>query len=190
MTRPSWRQLLPVGLAIVAAAGVARAQNAAPDGLSHPTAYEAQSFGIYLRDFWVRLPVAGARTTAAYFVLENRSESGIRLVSVASPVAEATELHEVIADADGVMRMRPLTTGIPVPPGGTEELRPGGRHVMLIGLRDALTPDSVVPMSLRFADGLTVDVKAPVLPPEGRAAPEERGGAHQHHDATHEEHQE
>ena len=105
-------------------------------------------------------------------------------------MAEATELHEVIADADGVMRMRPLPTGIAVLPGGTEELRPGGRHVMLIGLRDALTPDSVVPLSLRFADGLTVDVKAPVLPPEGRATPEERGGVHQHHDAPHEEHQE
>lgn len=190
MTRPAWRLLLPVGLAIVASAGAARAQNAAPDGLSHPTAYEAQSFGIYLRDFWVRLPVAGARTTAAYFVLENRSESPIRLAGVSSPVAEATELHEVIADADGVMRMRPLTTGIPVPAGGTEELRPGGRHVMLIGLRDTLTPDSIVPMSLRFADGLTVDVKAPVLPPEGRVSPDEQGGAHRHHDTTHEEHQE
>ena len=190
MTKPSWRRLLPVGLAIVAAAGAARAQNAAPDGLSHPTVYEAQSFGIYLREFRVRSPVAGAHTTAAYFVLENRSDSVIRLVGVASPVAEATELHEVIADADGVMRMRPLTTGIAVAPGGTEELRPGGRHVMLIGLRDALTSDTVVPLSLRFADGLTVDVKAPVLPPVGRATPEERDGAHQHPDATHEEHQE
>lgn len=190
MTKRSWRRLLVVGLVIVAGAGAARAQNAAPDGLSHPTVYEAQSFGIYLRDFWVRLPVAGTRTTAAYFVLENRSESAIRLAGVASQAAEATELHEVIADADGVMRMRPLTTGIPVPPGGTEELRPGGRHVMLIGLRDTLTPASIVPMSLQFADGLTVDVKAPVLPPKGRATPEEQGGARQHHDATHEEHQE
>ena len=190
MTAIAWRWLLSAGLAVVVATGAARAQNAAPDGLSHPTVYEARSFGIYLREFWVRLPVAGARTTAAYFILENRSDSMIRLAGVASPVAEATELHEIIADGGGVMRMRPLTTGITVAPGGAEELRPGGRHVMLIGLRDALTSDTVVPLSLRFADGLTVDVKAPVLPPAGRATPEERGGAHQHPDATHEEHQE
>ncbi len=176
------------GLALMLQAGTAAAQNATPDGLSHPTVYEARSLGIHLGEFWVRQPAAGARVTAAYFHLENRSDATIRLTGIDSPVAEAVELHDLVEDAGGVVRMRPLTSGLTVPPGGAEALAPGGRHVMLIGLRQALTTDSVVPLTLRFADGLAVDVKAPVHPTDRAQPPRGAGGGHEHsHDAPDEE---
>jgi hypothetical protein len=169
-------------------AGPAGAQNASPDGLSHPTVHEARALGLHLGEFWVRQPPAGASVTAAYFRLENQSDATIRLTGIDSPVAEAVELHDLVEDAGGVMRMRPLTSGLTVPPGTAETLAPGGRHVMLIGLRQALTIDTVVPLTLRFADGLAVEVQAPVRPAGRAQAPQGAGDEHQHsHDAPHEE---
>ncbi len=191
MIRPGWRWLPVAGLALMLQAGAAGAQNATPDGLSHPTVYEARSLGIHLGEFWVREPATGASVTAGYFHLENRSDATIRLTGIDSPVAEAVELHDLVADAGGVMRMRPLTSGLIIPPGGAEVLEPGGRHVMLIGLRQALTTDSVVPLTLHFADGLAVEVKAPVHP-ASRAQPSQgAGSAREHsHDYPDEEHHE
>lgn len=191
MSRRAWWWLPVAGLALMLQAGVAGAQNATPDGISHPTVYEARSLGIHLGEFWVREPAAGASVTAGYFHLENRSDATIRLIGIDSPVAEAVELHDLVANAGGVMRMRPLTSGLTVPPGGAEVLEPGGRHVMLIGLRQALTTDSVVPLTLRFADGLAVEVKAPVYP-ASRAQPSQgAGSAREHsHDNPDEEHHE
>lgn len=191
MTRLAGRWMPVAVLAHMLLAGAAGAQNVSPDGLSHPTVYEARSFGIHLGEFWVRQPVAGAGVTAAYFHLENRSESTIRLIGIESPVAEAVELHDIVEDASGVMRMRPLTSGLAVPPGSAEALEPGGLHVMLIGLRQALTTDTVVLLTLRFADGLTVDVKAPVRLADGTRPPREPGGEREHsHDSPNEEHHE
>ena len=169
------------GLALMFLTGTAGAQTPPPDGLSRPTVHEARSLGIHVRGFWVREPATGASVTAAYFQLENRSDSTIRLTGVDSPVAEAVELHDLVEDAGGVMRMRPLTSGLVVPPGTAEALEPGGRHVMLIGLRQPLAADTVVLLTLRFADGLAVDVKAPVRPAGGARPPQGADGEHSHH---------
>ena len=69
------------------------------------------------------------------------------------------------------MRMRPLPAGLTVPPGGAAALAPGGRHVMLIGLRRPLGAGTIVPLTLHFAGGLTVDMEAPVRPAGGGAPP-------------------
>ncbi len=168
------------GLVLAVAAGPVPAPEAAPDRRGAVSLDEARALGIWVRDLWVRPPPAGAGPAAAYFVLENRSPHPLRLVGAASPAAAATELHEVVEDAGGVMRMRPLAAGLPVPPGGTEVLRPGGPHVMLIGLRQVLTPETPVPLTLRFADGLRITARAAVRPAVAGAASEVR-----HREAPH-----
>ncbi len=155
---------------------------AGPDPRPVLSVDDARARGISVWDPWVRLPVSGVDTTAVYFVLENRSAAPLRLVGAASPVAAAAELHEVVEDADGVMRMRPLPAALSVLPGRTEVFRPGGRHIMLIGLRQILSADAPVPLILRFADGISMAVQAPVrLPapdgPHGRG-PRAAGEGH------------
>jgi copper(I)-binding protein len=59
------------------------------------------------------------------------------------------------------MRMRQVER-IEVPAAGRVELKPGGLHVMLIGLERPLQEDEVVPITLRFADGSEQTVDAPV----------------------------
>jgi copper(I)-binding protein len=50
---------------------------------------------------------------------------------------------------NGVMRMRPLE-GLDVPKDGTVELKPGGTHVMLMGLKQPLQSGATLELDLKF----------------------------------------
>jgi len=96
---------------------------------------------------WTR--AAGANANGAGFMtLKNNGAAGDRLISAASPAARGVELHTHIREGD-VMRMRPVAD-IPIPPGQTVHLRPGGLHIMLIGLTEPLRQGAAMPLTLRF----------------------------------------
>jgi copper(I)-binding protein len=80
--------------------------------------------------------------------LKNNGSAPDRLISATSPAARVVELHTHIREGD-VMRMRPVAD-IPIPPGQTVHLRPGGLHIMLIGLTEPLRQGATVPLTLRF----------------------------------------
>jgi hypothetical protein len=97
---------------------------------------------------WSR--AAGANGTGAGFLtLRNTGTQPDRLVSATSPIARSVQLHTHMRDGE-VMRMREVEGGIPIPPGATVALQPGGFHVMLIGLKEPLAQGSEVPLTLRF----------------------------------------
>ena len=80
-----------------------------------------------------------------------------RVVSASSPVAERVELHETIRDGD-VMRMREVEA-IELPAGQTVELKPGGLHLMLMGLKAPLKAGETVPVTLKFEKAGDVTVQ-------------------------------
>lgn len=100
---------------------------------------------------------------AAYMVLRNNGGAPDRLLRVESEVAEAVELH-IVEMKDDVMSMHPVEF-IEVPARGQVELKPGGLHVMLIGLKGELKPGENLTLLLLFerSDEMTVDalVRAP-----------------------------
>ena len=51
---------------------------------------------------------------------------------------------------DGVMQMRELVDGLPIPAGETVTLMPGGYHVMLMDLKRPLKQGETVTVTLRF----------------------------------------
>ena len=108
---------------------------------------------------WTR--AAGANGNGAGFLrLRNGGAQPDRLVSAASPIARVVELHTMERDGD-VMRMRPVQD-IPVGPGQTIELRPGGFHIMLIGLTAPMQQGTRVPLTLRFERAGEVQVELAV----------------------------
>lgn len=116
---------------------------AAPARAHHDTTVGAITIG----HPWSR--AAGANTNgAAYMTLRNTGREADRLVSASTPIARTVELHTHVRDGD-VMRMRPVRD-IAVPAGETVRLRPGGLHVMLIGLTEPLRQGATVPLTLRF----------------------------------------
>lgn len=120
---------------------------------------------------WTR--AAGANANGgAFLVLRNGGGQADRLVSASTDAARRVELHSMIRDGD-VMRMRPVTD-IPVPPGQAVEFRPGGLHVMLIGLTAPLQQGGQVPLTLRFERAGEVRIMLTVQAAGARAP------AHQH----------
>lgn len=107
---------------------------------------------------WVRLPPPGTKTTGAFMLLTNGSRADRKLVSASNPASRVTELHTHLNEG-GVMKMRQVPA-MEVKAGGTTELKPGSLHVMLIDLLATLKEGDVVPLTLTFDDGSTVEVKA------------------------------
>jgi periplasmic copper chaperone A len=98
---------------------------------------------------WARATVAGQSGGAAYLTIVNRG-SDDRLVEVSVPRAGQAMLHGSSMEG-GVMRMRHLSDGLPIPAGSTVELAPNGTHIMLMGLATPLRPGEQFPVTLRFA---------------------------------------
>jgi copper(I)-binding protein len=131
---------------------------------------------------WVRGTVATQKATGAFMRLT--SEKNARLVSASSPVAGVVEIHEM-AMVDNVMKMRQIP-GLDLAAGRTTDLKPGGYHVMLMDLKQALKAGDVVPLTLVFEDeakkSFTQEIKAPVTAlGSGSAAPMQ----HNHGDMKH-----
>jgi copper(I)-binding protein len=134
---------------------------------------------VTVKDVWVRASVPQQKATGAFMQLQAARDT--RLVSVSSPVTPVTEIHEM-AMQDNVMKMRAVPA-IELPAGKAVELKPGGYHVMLMDLKQAVKEGETVPLTLVFEgkDGQreTVEVKAPVRPLNNNAAPAAHG-EHKH----------
>lgn len=103
-----------------------------------------------VEDAWVRPSLAPGRPAAGYMVVVGGAVPD-RLVAVTS-LAARVELHETMAMENGAMRMD-ATPSVPVPAGARVAFAPGGRHLMLFGLK----PDMAdVPLALHFASGRVV----------------------------------
>lgn len=108
-----------------------------------------------------------AKTGAAYFIIANSGPKADYLISVTSPIARNVALH-AHRMVGNVMQMAPVL-GIAIPAGQTVALKPGGRHVMLIGLTQPLKSGDKVPLILSFKNSGSVQVIAVVgLPPGAR----------------------
>ena len=112
---------------------------------------------------WIRGTVAQQKATGMFAQIT--SAKGGKLVSASSPAAGVVEIHEMSMEGN-VMKMRALPNGLDLPAGKAVALKPGGYHVMLMDLKQALkTGDTVtVALVVQGADGSkeTVEVKAPV----------------------------
>ncbi len=116
---------------------------------------------------WVRTAVPGQSGTGAFMTLT--AKDGAKLVGVSSPVAGVAEVHEMKMDGD-IMRMRAVPV-LDLPAGQTVQLKPGGYHVMLMALKQALPKGSSVPLTLTFKDAKGVESRLELKLPVSAAAP-------------------
>ena len=115
--------------------------------------------GITVSDAWVRNPITSDQPGAAYLVIQNNGAAD-KLISVTSDMAQTIELHESM-ESGGMMQMSPVPN-IPVPANGKVELKPGGFHMMLMGLTRPLKTGDKVQLTLNFEKAGKVPVTAEV----------------------------
>ena len=97
----------------------------------------------------------------AFMTIVNAGATADRLVSAQSSASKTVELHET-TDEGGVMKMRPVPGGFEVPANDRLELKPGGKHVMLIGLTAPLVAGQTVEITLNFEKSGLIKLAAPV----------------------------
>ena len=95
-------------------------------------------------DAWVRGMVAPQRATGAFMKIT--SAQGGKLVGVSTPAARVAEVHEMVMQGD-VMAMRAIES-LELPAGKAVELKPGGHHLMLMGIEQPLKAGASVPLTL------------------------------------------
>jgi copper(I)-binding protein len=115
---------------------------------------------------YVRAVPPGQPNSAAFMTLTNTGEVPLALVAAESDAAATVELH-THSMADGMMQMRKIER-IDLPPAERVELKPGGLHVMLIGLDEQLKPGMEVALTLILDDDSRIPLTAPVRRIDGK----------------------
>jgi len=119
---------------------------------------------IEVSDIQLRATMPGMTATGGYMTIHNHGQMPDTLIGLVANFAGKSEIHEMIHD-NGVMRMRPVNGGIAIPAGGMVTLKPGGLHLMLMGLAAPLIPGQTYEITLEFGSGHSVTVPAHVKGP-------------------------
>lgn len=96
--------------------------------------------------------------TGMFGDITNTGSSEVVIVGGSSDIAGMVEIHEVTAEG----QMQAINGGLVIGAGKTSALRPGENHIMLMKLNTALAVGDEVTVTLKFSDGSTLQVTAPV----------------------------
>lgn len=171
---------LATALALGLAACGGSSNNSADDAASDST-LATSATSVVVGKQWARASAMATTMGAAYMDITATGGDELVSASVDASVAESVELHEVVpADGDhssgdhssmgsdstmamsGEMKMQEVEK-IMLPAGETVSLKPGGYHVMLMGLAKPLEVGTSISMTLTFATAGDITIDVPVL---------------------------
>ena len=144
----------------------------APLFASSAQAHSYRAGALIIDHPWAPATQTGSPVGTAYMTITNAAPVPTMLLGAQTPVADKVEIHSMSMDG-GIMRMRPLPGGVVIPAKGHITFGPSSFHMMLLGMRQTLSEEQMVPMTLTFQGGLTVNIDLYV-----EAAP--TGGGHHH----------
>jgi copper(I)-binding protein len=109
---------------------------------------------------YARATAPGQEVGVVYLVIDNTGAVADRLVSASSPAAQHVALHSSQMTHD--MASMHHETSFEIPAHGRMELKPGGLHLMLEGLKKPLKEGDVLSVKLRFERSGEVELTVPV----------------------------
>ncbi|WP_409565093.1 copper chaperone PCu(A)C [Methylobacterium sp. J-090] len=168
------RTLLRLALSAMAAIGFA----------AHACAGEPITAGsLRIETPWMRATPGGAKVAGGYVRITNTGTQADRLTGAAIAIAGRGTIHSMTM-AGSVMKMAPVPEGLPIGPGETIELKPGGLHLMFEDLNAAPKVHEPVSGTLTFERTGAVPVTFAVAP-IGAMSPDTTAPAvqapHHHH---------
>ena len=109
---------------------------------------------------YARASIPNVPNSTAFFVIKNNSDKDIAITSANSDIAEKNELHTHIKENKMIKMMK--IEKLVVPAKSSLELKSGGDHVMLMGLKKELKAGDEISLELSFSDGDKKSIKVPV----------------------------
>jgi len=123
-------------------------------------AMSAEAGAIKISDAWARNSAPGA-PSAGFLMVKNQGDTDDTLLSVEGDFAKKLELHRTM-EVDGVMKMVHQAEGIVIPAGAMVSFKPGGYHLMFMGLTKNFEVDEVYEVDLVFEKAGRIRVELPV----------------------------
>ena len=164
------RKLLIVAAAMLVLAGcdsrTETSKTVVSDGqVSATTKVTANADGVHsglkFTDYAVRAALGINPNTAAYVTVANTGKTPDRLVSASCACAKTASLHTMTMHGT-MMEMGDAKDGFPIAPGQTIALKPGGDHIMLMGLTQRPQDGGFVDVTLNFEKAGAVTLHMPV----------------------------
>ncbi len=127
--------------------------------LSVPAAAHDYKVGaLEITNPWTRATPATAQSGGGFLTVTNKGTAPDRLIAARSTASAKVEVHEVRME-NNVMKMRELEKGLEIPAGTTVMLKPGGYHIMFMGLKAPIAKDSQIPVTLVFEKAGSIDIE-------------------------------
>ena len=144
----------------------------------------ASTSDITVTQAWTRPVAAAGGMGVGYGTITNAAKQNDALIGASSDAASRVELHETTINDAGVASMKKVDR-LEVASGKSIELKPGGLHLMLIGMKQPLQDGQTVSVTLKFehAGEVAVELKAQKAAPDGKA--DQHDHLHEHHDHKH-----
>lgn len=111
-----------------------------------------------LHDAWARATPDPGSTTAAYIRFVNGTSDTVWVSHFSSDDAKVVELHRS-SDVSGEMRMS-MFDSLAVAPNHSLTMRPGGFHLMLIGVTHPFVPGTMIRIVMHLSTGAVVSTSA------------------------------
>lgn len=129
---------------------------------------------IEIKHPWAKATLAGQPVAGGFMKIVNTGTEPDRLLTVTSAVSDMIQIHQMKVE-DGVMKMGEISGGLEIAPGAAVELKPGGLHVMFIGIKAPFKEGETVKAMLTFerAGAIEVEFKVDAAKPGD--------DAHKHH---------
>ena len=109
---------------------------------------------VSLSNGWAK---AAEGMSGVFGTLENHSESPVQVVGAMSDIADLVELHETVTSGS-TATMQEAEGGFEIPAGGTYELDPGGDHIMLMEMPEAILAGDEITITLSLDTGETTEL--------------------------------
>jgi len=115
---------------------------------------------VQIKDAFARATNPGQSVGGGYLTIDNPNDIADKLIGVTFAKASSVQIHEMKMEGDRMM-MRDIGS-LAIPAKSKVELKPGGYHLMLMGLKEPLNDGDVISISLQFEKAGKVDIKMPV----------------------------
>ncbi|EJF79296.1 Uncharacterized protein conserved in bacteria [Candidatus Bartonella washoeensis] len=106
---------------------------------------------------WTRATPRGIKVGSGYLYIINHGNTPDRLISVSTTGVQSTEIHSM-AVVNDIMKMEKMHNGIEIPGNGEITLKPGGDHIMFMGLSHPFKLGDKVSAKLTFEQAGTIDI--------------------------------
>jgi copper(I)-binding protein len=130
--------------------------------ISQAEAAEFKIDSLVIESPWARATPKGATIGGGYLEIKNNGTTADRLIRGSVSVAKLIQIHNMTVE-NGIAKMREVTAGIEIKPGGTIKSEPGASHLMFVNLMQPLHEGEKVRGTLTFEHAGTIDIEYAVV---------------------------